>query len=67
MNEPEKDTEALANLNEKSVAKAASTEHQTINLGIIGALRDDADLLDKAVEHAMRVREERPWRFWDDQ
>ena len=32
-------------------------------LGSIGALRDDADLLDKAVEHAMKVREERPWRL----
>ena len=32
-------------------------------LGSIGALRDDADLLDQAVEHAMRVREERPWRL----
>jgi putative addiction module CopG family antidote len=32
-------------------------------LGSIGAMRDDADLLDQAVEHAMRVREERPWRL----
>ena len=32
-------------------------------LGSIGALRDDADLLDQAVEHAMKVREERPWRL----
>jgi hypothetical protein len=31
--------------------------------GMIGALRDDADLLDQAVEHAMQVREERPWRL----
>ena len=30
--------------------------------GLIGALRDDAELLDQAVEHAMTVREERPWR-----
>ena len=30
--------------------------------GLIGALRDDADLLDQAVAHAMQVREERPWR-----
>ncbi len=29
--------------------------------GMIGALRDDADLLDQAVEHAMRVRERRSW------
>jgi putative addiction module CopG family antidote len=32
-------------------------------LGSIGALRDDADLLDRAVEHAMKVREERSWRL----
>lgn len=32
-------------------------------LGFIGALRDDAALLDQAVEHAMTVREERPWRL----
>jgi len=31
--------------------------------GLIGALRDDAELLDQAVEHAMKVREERPWRI----
>lgn len=31
--------------------------------GSIGAMRDDAELLDRAVEHAMRVREERPWRL----
>lgn len=30
--------------------------------GLIGALRDDAEWLDEAVEHAMKVREERPWR-----
>jgi Arc/MetJ-type ribon-helix-helix transcriptional regulator len=31
--------------------------------GLIEALRDDAELLDQAVEHAMRVREERLWRL----
>jgi Arc/MetJ-type ribon-helix-helix transcriptional regulator len=31
--------------------------------GLIGALRDDAELLDQVVEHAMKVREERPWRL----
>ena len=31
--------------------------------GLIGALRDDAELLDQAVEHAMKVREARPWRL----
>jgi putative addiction module CopG family antidote len=29
--------------------------------GSIGALREDADVLDQVVEHAMRVREQRPW------
>jgi Arc/MetJ-type ribon-helix-helix transcriptional regulator len=32
------------------------------DLGSIGAMRDDAELLDRAVEYAMKVREERPWR-----
>ena len=32
-------------------------------LGSIGAMRDDAELLDQIVEHAMKVREERPWRL----
>ena len=36
---------------------------QNQGLGLIGALRDDAELLDQAVEHAMKVREERPWRL----
>jgi putative addiction module CopG family antidote len=31
--------------------------------GLIGALREDAEWLDRAVEHAMKVREERPWRL----
>ena len=31
--------------------------------GLIGALRDDAELLDQIVEHAMKVREERPRRL----
>jgi hypothetical protein len=30
---------------------------------LIGALRDDAELLDQVVEHAMKVRKERPWRL----
>jgi hypothetical protein len=41
----------------------AATHTPDPGLGSIGALRDDADLLDQAVEHAMRVREERPWRL----
>lgn len=51
----------LRDLEEKSHApipvRTAGTE-----LGFIGALRDDADLLDQAVEHAMSVRSGRPWR-----
>lgn len=35
----------------------------TAEPGLIGALRDDAELLDQAVEHAMKIREERPWRL----
>ena len=35
----------------------------TPGMGSIGAMRDDAELLDQAVEHAMKVREERPWRL----
>jgi hypothetical protein len=31
--------------------------------GLIGSLHDDAELLDQIVEHAMKVREERPWRL----
>ena len=32
-------------------------------LGSIRAMRDDAELLDQVVEHAMKLREERPWRL----
>lgn len=35
----------------------------TPGMGSIGAMRDDAEWLDQAVEHAMKVREERPWRL----
>ena len=31
--------------------------------GLIGALREDAELLDQIVEHAMKARAERPWRL----
>lgn len=30
---------------------------------LLGAWREDADLLDEIVEHAMKIREERPWRL----
>ncbi len=55
---------------EDAIAKAWLSFHQhdlppapAIGSGLIGALRDDAELLDQAVEHAMKVREERPWRL----
>ena len=44
---------------------AEKASHANAGLGFIGALRDDAELLDQAVEHAMKVREERPWRLND--
>lgn len=30
---------------------------------LLGAWRDDADLLDEIVEHAMKNRREQPWRL----
>jgi putative addiction module CopG family antidote len=39
------------------------THLPTPGMGSIGAMRDDAELLDQAVEHAMKVREERPGRL----
>jgi len=42
---------------------ATATAKQAVGQGSIGAMRDDAELLDQAVEHAMKVREERPWRL----
>jgi Arc/MetJ-type ribon-helix-helix transcriptional regulator len=32
-------------------------------LGSIGTMREDAEFLDQAVEEAMQVRENRPWRL----
>jgi hypothetical protein len=29
---------------------------------LLGSMRDDADLLDEIVEHAMKNRREQPWR-----
>lgn len=47
------------------LAAGSQSADKTANpgLGSIGAMRDDADLLDQAVAHAMKVREERPWRL----
>jgi Arc/MetJ-type ribon-helix-helix transcriptional regulator len=47
----------------RSFQRHRHTAVPTPGLGLIGALRDDAELLDQAVEHAMKVREERPWRL----
>lgn len=43
------------------------SQSPTPGKGLIGALRDDAELLDQAVDHAMKVREERPWRLSPDE
>jgi len=32
-------------------------------MGSIGAMREDADFLDEVVEHAMKARQEQPWRL----
>jgi Arc/MetJ-type ribon-helix-helix transcriptional regulator len=47
----------------RSFQRQRQSSAPTPGLGLIGALRDDAELLDKAVEHAMKIREERPWRL----
>jgi Arc/MetJ-type ribon-helix-helix transcriptional regulator len=46
---------------EQAQAKPAAADLPTDPL--LGAWREDADLLDEIVEHAMKVREERPWRL----
>jgi putative addiction module CopG family antidote len=56
LTEDEVITDALEQLRQH--AQPIASSH-----GLIGALRDDAELLDYAVEHAMKVREERPWRL----
>ena len=50
-------------LRELDHAPQVANDAANPGLGSIGAMRDDADLLDQAVEHAMKVREERPWRL----
>ncbi len=52
----------------RELAQNSSPARPTIDasqppFGFIGALRDDAELLDQAVEHALNVREERAWRW----
>jgi Arc/MetJ-type ribon-helix-helix transcriptional regulator len=50
-------------LRETGYVQQAADDIDHSGLGSIGALRDDAELLDQAVEHAMQVREGRPWRL----
>jgi Arc/MetJ-type ribon-helix-helix transcriptional regulator len=47
----------------RAFLKQDQTPTNQPNLGSIGAMRDAADDLDAAVEHAMMVREQRPWRL----
>jgi len=47
----------------RSFKKHRQLPAPTQGQGLIGALRDDAEVLDQAVEHAMKLREERPWRL----
>ena len=60
MNKPEEEEEATTIRNGHPIAKEVIGSVRPASL--IGALRNDAALLDQAVEHAMRIREERPWR-----
>jgi|GEM_PF-1648848 len=58
--------EQMRQLRRELDGKLAVMEHDQTSendLGSIGAMRDDADLLDAAVAHALKVREERPWRL----
>jgi hypothetical protein len=41
---------------------AAQKRPAVVDLGSLGAMRDAADELDEAVEHAMSLRQ-RPWRL----
>lgn len=50
-------------LREMSSEPQPANDAHDSGLGFIGSLREDAALIDQAVEHAMRVREERPWRL----
>ncbi len=50
-------------LSELAVGRQTADKSANPGPGSIGAMREDADLLDQAVAHAMKVREERPWRL----
>ena len=47
----------------KSFRRLHQTPAPSAGMGFIGALREDAAILDQAVEHAMKMREEQPWRI----
>lgn len=47
---------ALSSLERSDAIHATSAT----GIGLIGALREDAELLDQALDHAMKIREERP-------
>lgn len=56
--------EAVRMLLAREHSRTSPAAHDKVaGVGLIGALRDDAAMLDQAVEHAMKVREERPWRL----
>lgn len=47
----------------RSFQRQRQTPATAPGLGLMGDLRHDAELLGRAVGHAMKVREERPWRL----
>lgn len=53
----------LSKLRQSPPCEESVTSTGNFGTGLIGALRDDADVLDQAIEHAMKVREGRPWRL----
>ena len=58
--------EQMQHLRRELDVKLASVEANQLagqDLGSIGAMRDDAEFLDRIVEDAMRDRREQPWRL----
>jgi hypothetical protein len=59
--------EQLATLRQELDGKlvmAATKQPAGCDLGSIGAMREDAEFLDKIVEDAMKARREQPWRLF---
>jgi Arc/MetJ-type ribon-helix-helix transcriptional regulator len=59
-------TEAAAMLVERLEMEQALTNpsgSEPIPDPVLGSMREDADLLDEIVEHAMKNRREQPWRL----